>query len=60
MFSCNDRPDVDRLCANLGTKGLGTVVCRGLLIPPDHPLLPSDLHQAPEPDRVRLLAGRVE
>ncbi|RTM09912.1 MAG: hypothetical protein EKK31_04145 [Hyphomicrobiales bacterium] len=31
-----------------------------LFVPPNHPLLPSDLHQAPEPDRVRLLAGRVE
>ncbi|RWM39925.1 MAG: hypothetical protein EOR75_12145 [Mesorhizobium sp.] len=31
-----------------------------LLIAPDHPFLPSDLHKAPEADRVRLLASRME
>lgn len=36
--------------------------CRAarLLIAPDHALLPTDLHQAPETDRVGLLSGRVE
>ncbi|TGQ04934.1 hypothetical protein EN809_032885 [Mesorhizobium sp. M2E.F.Ca.ET.166.01.1.1] len=31
-----------------------------LFIAPDHALLPTDLHQTPEPDRVGLLSGRVE
>ncbi|RAZ75856.1 hypothetical protein DPM35_14015 [Mesorhizobium atlanticum] len=30
------------------------------LIPPDHPLLPSDLDQAPISDRVRLFSGWME
>ncbi|TJV46228.1 MAG: hypothetical protein E5Y02_01315 [Mesorhizobium sp.] len=29
-------------------------------VAPDHTPLPSDLHQAPEADRVRLLSGGVE
>ncbi|TGS14228.1 hypothetical protein EN852_013395 [Mesorhizobium sp. M2E.F.Ca.ET.209.01.1.1] len=31
-----------------------------LFIAPDHALLPTDLHQTPEPDRVGLLSGWVE
>lgn len=42
-----------------GTRSIATIACI-LFIPPDHPLLPTDLHQAPEADRVDLFAGRVE
>ncbi|WP_246506038.1 GYD domain-containing protein [Mesorhizobium silamurunense] len=35
---------------------LGAQVVQLCLVPPDHPPLPVDLHQAPDPDRVRLLS----